>query len=184
MLGHDVRRNPSAALARLGVVFQSCALDVDLTLRQNLVYHAALHGLGRADARARAAEALDTIGLSDRGDDKVRALSGGQGRRLEIARALLHRPGCLLLDEPTVGLDVESRDGVLRLVRNLVREKGVGALWATHLLDEVEHDDGLIVLHKGKVRHRGSVDELCRRVSASTIKDGFAKLVARPAESE
>src|SRR5579872_3959726 len=90
IFGHDVAREPGAALRRLGVVFQSRALDVDISLRQNLVYHAALHGIGGARARALADEALQRAGLADRARDKVAALSGGQMRRVEIARALLH----------------------------------------------------------------------------------------------
>ncbi len=99
ILGHDVRRKPGAALQRLGVVFQSKTLDPDLTLTQNLLYHAALHGIGRREAKVRAREALALVGLADRGNDKVRNLSGGQARRVEIARSMLHRPGLLLLDE-------------------------------------------------------------------------------------
>jgi ABC-2 type transport system ATP-binding protein len=111
ILGNDVRRTPGAALQRLGVVFQSKTLDADLSLQQNLLYHAALHGLGRREAKQRAAEALSIVGLSDRAHEKVRALSGGQARRVEIARSLMHRPGCLLLDEATVGSSSTRRSG-------------------------------------------------------------------------
>ena len=104
---------------------------------QNLIYHAALHGIGRREARERADEVLARIALADRANDKVRNLSGGQMRRVEIARALLHRPRLLLLDEPTVGLDIKSRADILGHVRQLVAEEGVGVLWATHLIDEV-----------------------------------------------
>src|SRR5262249_10995882 len=144
ILGHDVRRQPTAALQQLGVVFQSRSLDADLTAQQNLTYHAALHGIGRRAGRQRALDALDKVGLVDRADVKVRALSGGQARRVEIARALLHAPACLLLDEATVGLDVASREAVLAIVRGLVKERGVGVLWATHLVDEVAADDAVV----------------------------------------
>ncbi|WJS85034.1 ABC transporter ATP-binding protein [Paracoccus sp. TOH] len=152
--GHDLRREPGAALARLGVVFQSRALDADLTVAQNLDYHAALHGIPRREARARAAEVLAQVGLSDRLDARVSALSGGQSRRAEIARALIHRPEILLLDEPTVGLDVKSRAEVVALTRALTRG-GVSALWATHILDEIRPEDGLVILHKGQVLASG-----------------------------
>ena len=128
ILGHDVRRHPTAALRQLGVVFQSRSLDGDLSLLQNLTYHAALQGIGRQQGRRRAIEALAKVGLAERAGDKVRTLSGGQARRVEIARALLHDPACLLLDEATVGLDVASRESVLAIVRDLVRERGVGVL--------------------------------------------------------
>ena len=113
ILGHDVARTPGDALRLIGVVFQSRTLDLDLSVMQNLIYHAALHGIGRRAARRRASEMLDQIDLADRAQDKVRNLSGGQMRRVEIARALLHRPRLLVLDEPTVGLDVKSRADIL-----------------------------------------------------------------------
>ena len=149
--GFDARRQPGEALARLGVVFQSRALDGDLTLGQNLTYHAALHGLGGRAGRARIAEVLALVGLSDRGGVKASALSGGQQRRAEIARALLHRPELLLLDEATAGLDVRARAEVQALVRRLIAEEGVSTLWATHVFDEVAGDDRVVVLHRGAV---------------------------------
>ncbi|MTH66423.1 ABC transporter ATP-binding protein [Paracoccus shanxieyensis] len=157
--GHDLRRQPGAALARLGVVFQSRALDADLTVAQNLAYHAALHGIGRAQARLRSAEVLALVGLSDRLDARVSALSGGQQRRAEIARALIHRPDILLLDEATVGLDVKSRAEVVALTRSLTAQ-GVSALWATHILDEIQPQDGLVILHKGQVLADGRAADL------------------------
>ena len=155
VFGHDLRRAPGPALAELGVVFQSRALDVDLTVAQNLAYHAALHGLPRAEARARAEAATATVGLSDLRRTRVGQLSGGQARRAEIARALLHRPRLLLLDEATVGLDVRSRREVVRLVRGLAAEQQVGVLWATHLFDEIEPEDKVVVLHRGRVLAAG-----------------------------
>lgn len=149
--GHDMRTDPGAALRRLGVVFQSRALDADLTVAQNLMYHAALHGMPRAAARARLAEVLAQVDLADRAGARVSALSGGQVRRAEIARALIHRPQLMLLDEPTVGLDVKSRAEVLALTRRLIADQGVSALWATHILDEIQPSDGLVILHRGRV---------------------------------
>ncbi len=121
----------------VGVVFQQRTLDLDLSVIQNLTYHAALHGIGKHDGCARANDVLARIALSERGNDKVRNLSGGQMRRVEIARALLHRPRLLVLDEPTVGLDIKSRADILCYVRRLVVEDGVSVLWATHLIDDV-----------------------------------------------
>src|SRR5262249_60766279 len=108
ILGLDLALTPGAALCLIGVVFQSRTLDLDLSVMQNLIYHAALHGIGRREARKRAGELLNQIDLADRARDKVRNLSGGQMRRVEIARALLHRPRLLVLEEPTLGLDGQS----------------------------------------------------------------------------
>lgn len=161
--GFDARRAPGAALARLGVVFQSRALDADLTLRQNLAYHAALHGIGRREAGMRGAEVLERVGLSDRAHMRVSALSGGQQRRAEIARALLHRPELLLLDEATAGLDLRGRGEVQALVRRLIAEDGVSTLWATHIFDEIEPGDTVVILHEGRVRAEGPARVLSER---------------------
>jgi len=173
ILGQDVRRKPTAALKRLGVVFQSRTLDSDLTLQQNLLYHAALHGIRKAEARKRAATALGVVGLEDRAHDKVRNLSGGQARRVEIARSLLHRPALLLLDEATVGLDIGSRESVLSIVRGLVEREAMGVLWATHLIDEVAPTDRVVVLHKGRVLYAGSVPGLLGATGQPNVREAF-----------
>jgi ABC-2 type transport system ATP-binding protein len=158
--GFDLRRQPAQAMARLGVVFQSRALDADLTVRQNLAYHASLHGIGRAEARERIDAVLAQVGLAEKAELRVSALSGGQSRRAEIARALIHRPDILLLDEATVGLDVKSRAEVLALTRQLIAEDGVSVLWATHIMDEIQPDDDLVILHHGQVLKRGTSAEI------------------------
>lgn len=165
--GFDARRQPGEALARLGVVFQSRALDGDLTLRQNLAYHAALHGIGGKAARARIPEVLALVGLGERGAVKVSALSGGQQRRAEIARALLHRPELLLLDEATAGLDLRARAEVSALVRRLIAEEGVSTLWATHVFEEVEPSDRVVILHRGAVLAQGIAAEVAGGLSLS-----------------
>jgi ABC-2 type transport system ATP-binding protein len=186
VLGHAVDRDPGEALRRLGVVFQARTLDLDLSVMENLLYHAALHGLGGREARARAVAALQDVDLADRGREPARKLSGGQMRRVEIARALLHRPRLLVLDEPTVGLDVASRSGILRHVRGLVRDRGVAVLWATHLLDEVEGSDRVVVLHKGRVRASGTVGDVVAAAEATDMRDAFNRLTegATPAAGE
>ncbi len=153
--GHDVRRDAGPALAQMGVVFQSRSLDMSLTIRQNLRYHAALHGIGKREARERGDKVLESVGLLEKAESKVATLSGGQLRRAEIARALMHGPKLLLLDEATVGLDVRSRRDVVDTVRNLADTGEVGVLWATHLFDEVRGSDPLVLLHKGAVIESG-----------------------------
>ena len=184
ILGYDVRRRPTEALQRLGVCFQSRAIDPDLSLTQNLLYHAALHGIGGNEAKARAHAALIKVEMLDRAHSKVRTLSGGQARRVEIARSLMHRPGLLLLDEPTVGLDIGSRESVIAIVRALVARENLGVLWATHLFDEVAPDDHVIVLHKGRVLYTGSVPDLLATAKATTISDAFRILTGTTASLE
>ncbi|MEL6475681.1 MAG: ATP-binding cassette domain-containing protein [Pseudomonadota bacterium] len=158
--GHDVRRQPRDALSRLGVVFQSRALDANLTVAQNLVYHGALHGLTRRACLAKGEALLARVGLADRMGEKVRALSGGQARRAEIARALLHGPRLLLCDEATVGLDVQSRRDIVAEVHALAADQGVGVLWASHLIDEVALEDDVVVIHLGRILASGKAAEV------------------------
>jgi ABC-2 type transport system ATP-binding protein len=176
VFGRELREHPSHALSRIGVVFQQRALALDLSVAQNLRYHASLHGMAPSLSRARIAEELERLELCERAGDKVRQLSGGQLRRVEIARALLHRPRLLLLDEPTVGLDMGSRQGILDHVRRLVRDGPLGLLWATHLIDEVAPDDRVVVLHEGKVLAAGAVEDVVRRAEAADIREAFGVL--------
>ncbi|WP_244488105.1 ABC transporter ATP-binding protein [Aureimonas sp. Leaf454] len=176
ILGRSLSEAPGEALRRLGVVFQARTLDLDLSIRQNLSYHAALHGLSRGEAKRRTAEILEGSDLFDRLGEKARHLSGGQLRRVEIVRAFMHGPRLILLDEPTVGLDIGSRAEIVAEVRRLVRQEGVSVLWATHLIDEIEEGDRVVVLHKGRVLAEGSVPEIVARQDAVSIRDAFASL--------
>jgi ABC-2 type transport system ATP-binding protein len=176
IFGHDIGLAPSEALRLLGVVFQSRTLDLDLSVTQNLLYHAALHGIAKRAARLRSEDLLTRIALADRAGSKVRDLSGGQMRRLEIARALLHRPRLLLLDEATVGLDVKARTDMLGHVRQLVIEQGIGVLWATHLFDETMPGDDLVVLHQGRVLAHGRVENIVADAGARDINSAFMRL--------
>ena len=172
--GRDLAKAPLAALARLGVVFQQPTLDLDLTVRQNMRYFAALHGLaGRAAAR-RIDEALDRLGIAEHAGARARALSGGQRRRMEIARALVHRPPVLLLDEPTVGLDAPSRRAITAHVHDLAAD-GATVLWATHLTDEARPEDDVLVLHRGRLVAQGSVAQIA---GDGSLDDAFARLTA------
>jgi ABC-2 type transport system ATP-binding protein len=176
VFGWEIKDNPSEALARIGVVFQQSTLDLDLSVAQNLFYHAALHGLPRRLAAERIAREIERVGLTDRLGEKVRQLSGGQRRRVEIARALLHKPRLLLLDEPTVGLDIASRQFLLDHVRMLCREEGLAVLWASHLIDEVDDAGQVIVLHRGKILAQGAVADVVREARADTMRGAFDAL--------
>ncbi len=174
--GLEVKKQPCLALAKLGVVFQQTTLDLDLTVLQNLHYHASLHGMGRKLANARIQQELERQGMWARKSEKVRLLNGGHRRRVEIARALLHQPSLLLLDEPTVGLDVPSRRGIVEHVHQLCQEDGLSVLWATHLIDEIYPDDKLIVLHQGEIKAQGSVESVCGGQSTEDISQAFQQL--------
>ena len=176
ILGRNLNSDGRRALAELGVVFQQPTLDLDLSVRQNLLYFCVLQGLDPALAQTRIAQALGDIGLTDRAGDKVRRLSGGQRRRLELARALLHQPRLLLADEPTVGLDIHSRQAILQQVRAECHERGIGVLWATHLVDEVLPDDRVVVLHEGRVRMQGTAQAMLQSTSSETVGDAFNRL--------
>jgi ABC-2 type transport system ATP-binding protein len=176
IFGIELRTHPSRALAQLGVVFQQRTIDLDISVMQNLLYAAGLQGLPQREARRRAEAELARFELSDRARDQVRQLSGGQLRRVEIARALLHRPRLLLLDEPTVGLDIGSRQGILDHVRSLCAEDGLGVLWATHLIDEVQAEDQVIVLHLGRIRAQGDGAAICQKAEARDLRHAFTKL--------
>jgi ABC-2 type transport system ATP-binding protein len=151
--GHDM------ALAGMGVVFQASTLDPDLTVRRNLLYFAALHGLSGREAEARAMAALERLGMAERAEEKAARLNGGHRRRMEIARALIHRPDVLLLDEPTVGLDAASRAAITQHVHDLAAG-GLTVLWATHLVDEVRRQDRLVILHHGRVLADGEAGDI------------------------
>jgi ABC-2 type transport system ATP-binding protein len=175
--GHDLARAPLPALAALGVVFQQPTLDLDLTVRRNLMYYAALQGLAGAAARDRAAEVLARLGLADQAERPARSLSGGQRRRVELARALIHRPRVLLLDEPTVGLDAAARRAITEHAHALAAA-GATVLWATHLTDEVAPDDRCLILHRGRLLADAPAREIA---GADTLTDRFLALTGEAA---
>ena len=175
--GIALRDQPTRALARMGVVFQQPTLDLDLTVRQNLHYFAALHGIGRRDAAGRIDDALERLDMGEREGEKVRQLNGGHRRRVELARALLHRPDLLVLDEPTVGLDVPARRGIVEHVHDLCRTQGMAVLWATHLIDEVHADDRVVVIHRGRILADGTVSEVNRTNASANLTQTFHRLI-------
>ena len=176
LCGYNIQQQTRKALAKLGVVFQQTTLDMDLTVLQNLRYHTALHGLGRKQAMQRIQQELERLNMFDRRFEKIRQLNGGHRRRVEIARALLHKPALLLLDEPTVGLDVPSRLSIVEYVHSLAAEEKLAVLWASHLIDEVYPDDHLVVLDKGRIKANGTVDEVLQQTHTAMVKDAFYSL--------
>ncbi len=176
VMGHDMSRDPLPALAGLGIVFQQPTLDLELTVRGNLQFHAGLHGISSADARERIEEELARVGLSADATKRAETLSGGNRRRVELARALIHRPQVLLMDEPTVGLDPASRASLLAAVTELRSSRGVAVLWATHLCEEVADADRIVVMHRGKVLANAAPAALMRETGAGSVEAAFLKL--------
>ena len=175
--GVNLGTHPRAALAQLGIVFQQPTLDLDLTVRQNLKYFAALHGYSGKDATRRIDGALDRLDMRERDGEKARRLNGGHRRRTEIARALIHNPLVLLLDEATVGLDAAARASITEHAHALT-DDGTTVLWATHLTDEVWPEDQLVILHKARIL----ADDLCMNIAAELpLKERFLQITAEPA---
>src|SRR5215468_4387779 len=169
ILGADPRRDGPAIRARLGVVPQEDTLDVELTVRENLLVYGRYFGLPRAVIRERTAQLLDFVQLADRAGDKVEPLSGGMKRRLTIARSLINDPEILILDEPTTGLDPQARHVVWdRLFR--LKQRGVTLILTTHYMDEAEQlCDRLVVMDGGRIAAEGSPRELIDQYSTREV---------------
>jgi len=182
LFGASLRAQPQRVLARLGVVFQQQSLDLELSVRRNLKFHAQLHGLRWPAVQGHAAALLALLGLADAMDRVVRELSGGNRRKVELARALLHRPALILMDEPTVGLDPSSRRDLLQAVKTQAREHACMVLWATHLVDEAEQADRVLLLNHGRLVASGTPLEVRQQLGADTLEQGFIHM-ARPMQT-
>ncbi len=160
VLGIDPRDDPRALKRRLGVVAQETTLDLELTVRENLLVYARYFDIPRGEARARTIDLLGLMTLSDRADDQVDELSGGMRRRLQIARALINRPSLVLLDEPTTGLDPQARHAVWERLR-LLRSEGATLALTTHYMDEASQlCDRLVIMDQGRIVRTGRPAEL------------------------
>jgi ABC-2 type transport system ATP-binding protein len=176
--GLSMATQATQALRQIGVVFQQQALDLDLSVQRNLQFHADLHGLPHATALARISEGLARLGLGAEFQRPVRELSGGNRRKVELVRALLHRPGLLLMDEATVGLDPQSRRDLLTAVHAEVRERQATVLWATHWVEEAAQADRVLVLHQGRLRADGTPAEVTAALGHDTLEAGFIAATA------
>ncbi len=159
--GYDVSRQPAQVRRQIGVVLQQISVDADLTVWENMEFHGRMHHIPAAQRQADIDRWLAYMGLSDRTHDKAKTLSGGLKRRLQIARALLHNPSILFLDEPTVGLDPQTRRRLWEIIRELNKEKGITMLLTTHYMEEVEYlCDRIGILDKGQLIESGTLAEL------------------------
>ena len=170
-------KNYSNALKDIGIVFQEPTLDLDLTVKQNLFYYGSLKGLSFKQTLESIDSQITKLELEEILDTQVRKLNGGHRRRVEILRALINKPKLLLLDEPTVGLDVKSRFDILNYVRNLVKQDGISVLWITHLFDEVDLEDNISIIKSGQIVDSGIVQKLMQKYEKDNLIDTFNFLV-------
>ena len=175
--GNNVASQSIGALKSLGVVFQQPTIDLELSVKENLLFHARLHGLRVSSLKKIIENELHENGLEKKINNKVRTLSGGERRKVELIRSLLHKPKMLLMDEPTVGLDPGSRSELLKKILYLKNSKNLSVLWTTHLVDEAEKADKIIILNKGKIIAIGSSKEILSFAKENNLEAAFLKLV-------
>jgi ABC-2 type transport system ATP-binding protein len=167
--GHDCMREPAAVRKAIGIVFQDTTLDKDLTAYENLAFHAYLYGVKKNEVRKRAHDALQFVGLFERRDDLVKHFSGGMKRRLEVARGIMHRPRVLFLDEPTLGLDPQSRANLWEFITMLPEKHQVTVFMTTHYMEEAEVCSRIAVIDRGRIIAEGSPEELKKTVGGDVI---------------
>jgi ABC-2 type transport system ATP-binding protein len=179
VFGHDAIHHYSEARLAVGLAPQDLNLDWFLTLEETLDYHGGYFGMAKKDRRERAAELLDAFSLTDKRNERTRTLSGGMKRRLILARALMHRPRLLILDEPTAGVDVELRLELWHYVQRINAE-GTSILLTTHYLEEAEQlCDRVAFINDGQIVAEGTSDELATRFGVGTLEDAYLELVGR-----
>ncbi|MBI5641098.1 MAG: ABC transporter ATP-binding protein [Nitrospirae bacterium] len=167
--GHDCYRESAEVRKAIGIVFQDSSLDKDLTARENLMFHAYLYNVGKFERRQRVEDALRFAGLEDRADDLIKKFSGGMKRRLEVARGLIHRPKVLFLDEPTLGLDPQSRAGLWEFITELPVKHQVTIFMTTHYMEEAEVCDSIAIIDRGKIIASGSPQQLKKTIGGDVI---------------
>lgn len=175
--GYDCMKSPSEVRKSIGIVFQDSTLDKDLTAYENLVFHAYLYNVPRSDIKNRVNYVLNFVGLYERKDELVKKYSGGMKRKLEVARGLIHNPHVLFLDEPTLGLDPQSRANLWEFITKLPEEHNVTIFMTTHYMDEAEVCDKIAIIDNGKIIASGSPEELKKIIGGDvvsiTTKDNY-----------
>lgn len=177
LAGHDVTRERDLARQSFGIVFQDPSLDEELSAYENMELHATLYGMPRSKQPSRIEEMLKLVELWNRKDSQVKTFSGGMRRRLEIARGLLHEPRILFLDEPTLGLDTQTRNLMWSYVKKLSQEKGMTIFFTTHYLDEAEEvAERIAIIDHGKIVASGTTPELCKQTKTKTLEAAYLQL--------
>jgi ABC-2 type transport system ATP-binding protein len=175
--GHNPVHDALSARKSFGIVFQDPSLDDELTAYENIEFHGVLYGVPRELGKQRAEQLLKFVELWDRRNDLVKGFSGGMKRRLEIARGLLHHPKILFLDEPTQGLDPQTRNHIWQYIQNLNKEEGITIFFTTHYMEEAEKvAQRVAVIDHGKIIDGGTPDELKKKTNAATLEDAFLSL--------
>ena len=175
--GNDPKTQQHAVRSAFGIVFQDPSLDNELTAYENMQFHAMLYGLNRQQYAPRIEALLKLVELADRKDSFVKNFSGGMKRRLEIARGLLHQPKVLFLDEPTIGLDPQTRNHIWAYIKNLNHQEQVTIFFTTHHMEEVERMASRIaIIDHGKILAIGTIDEILQKAGTDKLEDAFIKL--------
>ena len=183
--GRDPATEPELVRRAFGIVFQDPSLDDDLTAFENMEFHGILYGVPGLPRGERIERLLRFVGLWERRDSFVRQFSGGMKRRLEIARALLHEPRILFLDEPTLGLDPQTRSHIWSYVRSRSRERGLTVLFTTHYMDEADRNaDALAVIDRGKVVASGTPASLKEKTGKPSLEEAFIALTGHTLRDE
>ncbi len=167
--GHDVTAAPAEVRRRIGVVFQDPSLDIYLTARENMLFHAAVYGIPKAEASEHADELLRMVDLYERRNHQVQTFSGGMRRRLEMARGLLHHPSVLFLDEPTIGLDPQSRKHLWAYILEVARSEGITIFLTTHYMEEAEHCSRIAIMDQGQIIALDTPVGLKRRIGGDAL---------------
>jgi ABC-2 type transport system ATP-binding protein len=165
-----VLKNSQDALSKIGVVFQASTLDLDLTVEQNLYYFSGLQGFSRTQSSFSIKKVIEFMNLESFKNKKLRTMSGGERRRVEVSRAILNNPPLLLMDEATANLDIHTRKIVLEKLHDLVKEQKTSVLWSTHQVEEIEENDRTIILNKGKIIEDDKKKNLLKKFGKS-IRD-------------
>lgn len=175
--GHNVTENPHQTRKSFGIVFQDPSLDNELTAYENMQFHAILYGLKKEVYQKRITDLLVLVQLSDRKDSYVKNFSGGMKRRLEIARGLLHNPKVLFLDEPTIGLDPQTRNHIWTYIHELNKQENVTIFFTTHHMEEVERMASRVaIIDHGKILIIGTIDQILKKAGKDKLEDAFIAL--------
>lgn len=183
--GYNVNENKDAVRHSFGIVFQDPSVDEDLTAIENMQFHAALYGIPAKDRKSRIEELLKFVELWERRNSLVGTFSGGMKRRLEIARGLLHHPKILFLDEPTLGLDPQTRKHTWDYIKNINKKEGMTVFFTTHYMEEAERiAQRIAVIDHGKIVAQGTVEELQKNTKTNSLEDAFLALTGNDIRSE